>query len=212
PAGAPAGRSVVLCQPVRERLVVGSSQRPETLAPQTLADHPGLVRRRSGGAAVLVSPRAQCWVDVFVPSGDELLHADVARSAWWLGEAWARALAALLGQQRSLGVHRGPSERTPWSAIACFAALGPGEVTIDGRKVVGISQRRNSGGAWLHSMALLRFDATRLARLLCPEPAEAGQLAAELAARATTVDLAAAALEVALLEQLPGAGAAPERE
>jgi hypothetical protein len=37
--------------------------------------------------------------------------------------------------------------RSPWTPMVCFAGLGPGEVTVDGAKVVGISQRRTRVGA-----------------------------------------------------------------
>ena len=37
--------------------------------------------------------------------------------------------------------------RTTWSDHVCFAGIGGGEVIRDGRKVVGISQRRTRAGA-----------------------------------------------------------------
>ena len=95
--------------------------------------------RRTGGAAVLVAPGDPVWVDVVVPRGDPLWHDDVGRAFWWLGDVWAAAVGGV--------VHRGPMVRTQWSDAVCFAGLGPGEVTIDGRKVVGLSQRRTREGA-----------------------------------------------------------------
>jgi lipoate-protein ligase A len=76
-------------------------------------------------------------------------------------------------------------------------------VTLGGRKVVGISQRRNVDGAWLYSMALLRFDAARLASVLGLGPADAGELTTELDARSTHVELDVTALEIAVLGELP---------
>ncbi|MHB1781359.1 MAG: hypothetical protein ACYCTE_01515, partial [Acidimicrobiales bacterium] len=79
-----------------------------------------------------------------------------------------------------LAVHRGGLVRNRWSRSVCFAGLGPGEVTSDGRKLVGISQRRDRGGAWLHSMALCRFDAAHLAAMLLLGPDERSVLRREL--------------------------------
>jgi lipoate-protein ligase A len=50
--------------------------------------------------------------------------------------------------------------------VLCFAGLGAGEVTVAGRKVVGMSQRRERSGAWIHSMALLDDQALELADVL----------------------------------------------
>ena len=53
-----------------------------------------LVRRRSGGGAVLVAPGSQVWLDVFVPNGDVLgASPDVGRSFHWLGDVFAAAIA-----------------------------------------------------------------------------------------------------------------------
>ena len=54
----------------------------------------------------------------------------------------------------------------------CFAGLGPGEVTVDGRKVVGISQRRTRAWARFQCAALGRWDPAALAELLVGVPAD----------------------------------------
>jgi lipoate-protein ligase A len=117
-----------------------------------------LVRRRSGGGAVLVAPGRQVWLDVFVPAGDVLAHEDVGMSFHWLGEVFAGAIGAVLGasQDRAgVEVHRAAARTGPWSKVLCYSGLGAGEVTVAGRKVVGMSQRRGRFGSWIHSMALL---------------------------------------------------------
>ncbi len=53
-----------------------------------------------------------------------------------------------------------------WSRLLCFGALGASEVTLAGRKLVGISERRDRAGAWFFSMALLEVQARDLAELL----------------------------------------------
>ena len=135
-------------------LVLGSSQ--------PMVDVRGIevVRRRSGGGAVWLEPGGTLWVDVLVPRGDELWDDDVGRATHWLGDAWARAVGV-----NSL-VHRGPMVRTEWSDLVCFAGLGPGEVTIDGRKVVGISQRRTRDAARFQCVAYERWNPEPLLRLM----------------------------------------------
>ena len=104
-----------------------------------------IVRRRSGGGAVLLQPGDVLWADVLLPVGHAFWTDDVSSSAWWLGEAWMHALSAL--GMSGLTVHRGPMRRTEWSAQVCFAGTGGGEVMLDDRKVVGISQRRTRVGS-----------------------------------------------------------------
>ena len=51
----------------------GAPSRPPTLDARRLeAEGLELVRRRSGGGAVLVAPGCQVWIDLFLPSGDAL--------------------------------------------------------------------------------------------------------------------------------------------
>lgn len=95
-----------------------------------------VVTRRSGGGAVRLAPGEQLWVDVVVPVGDPLHSDDIRVAAHRMGDAWSAALGSHTSTWRS-GV-TDPSA----SAIACFAGVGPGEVTLHGRKLVGISQRR----------------------------------------------------------------------
>ncbi len=153
-----------------------------------------VVRRRSGGGAVLVVPGEVLWIDVIVPSGDPLWADDVGRAFHWLGDVWAAALAerGIEGE-----VHKGPLVRTPWSAAVCFAGLGPGEVTVDGKKVVGISQRRTRAAARFQCAALGRWDPGGLAALLVDVPAS------ELAEVAAGVGVSLDDLLAAFLRHLP---------
>ncbi|MDH3295859.1 MAG: hypothetical protein OER95_16190, partial [Acidimicrobiia bacterium] len=50
----------------------------------------------------------------------------------------------------------------------CFADLGHGEVLLDGRKVVGLSQRRTRHWSRLQALAIRRWDGTAVNRLLTP--------------------------------------------
>ncbi len=121
-------------------LILGSSQNDEDLDRQTLEQRQiEVARRRSGGGAVLVSEDDLVWFDVVIAKTDPLWVDDVSRSFDWLGEAVSRAMASL-GVETS--VHHGPLVQNNWSRRVCFAGLGPGELTVGGRKVVGMSQRR----------------------------------------------------------------------
>jgi lipoate---protein ligase len=151
---------------VGSALVLGSAQ-PEATVNLAACAAAGVdvVRRRSGGGAVLVEPGSVIWVDLVIGAADPLWSADVGRSTWWVGQAWADALrGAGLGD---LGVWKGPMVRNAWSSLVCFAGLGPGEVVDEGRrKVVGISQRRTRHGALFQCACLLSWEPARLLDLL----------------------------------------------
>jgi lipoate---protein ligase len=156
-----------------------------------------VVRRRSGGGAVLVGPGHVLWVDVLLPADDPLWEDDVGRSFHWLGQAWVDALA-VVGRE-SLW-HHGPMVCTPWCRQVCFAGIGPGEVTVDGRKVVGLAQRRTRAGALFQCAALLQWHPEEMARLVGLD--SEGATGIKTVASALAVD--GAELEKAFLSALPG--------
>jgi lipoate-protein ligase A len=184
PLPEPSARAVWAFTVDRPAIVLGSTQPATTIdAAAAAARGIDVVRRHSGGGAVLLVPGESLWVDVIVPAGDPVWDDDVGRAAWWVGDAWARALTA--AGLPGATVHRGPLVRSPWSATVCFAGLGPGEVTAGGRKVVGISQRRTRAGARFQCSVHHRWDpATLIALLAPPRPslAELDEMVAEVAA------------------------------
>ncbi len=121
---------------------------------------------------MLVTPGDPVWVDVWLPSGDLLWDRAVDRAFHWLGQAWVDALgrAGLAGAT----AHReGFVACTRWSSLVCFGGVGAGEVVAaDGRKVVGLAQRRTRDGAWFHGACVLRWDPAPLVELLALDPAE----------------------------------------
>lgn len=158
-------------------LVLGSSQ-PLSDFDAAALDRSGLevVRRRSGGGAVIVGPGRVLWVDFVVPGGDPLSDPDVARAAWWVGELWRLALErAGIGEAE---VWKGPMVRRRWASRVCFAGLGPGEVRLAGRKVVGVSQRRARGAALFQTAAMLDWAPQEYLELMAGRPDGAGELAA----------------------------------
>lgn len=162
------GRVLRVCEPVRPAVVLGSSQSPE-LVDAAAADAAGveITRRRSGGGAVHVTPGADVWLDIVVPAGDPLAVDDVGRAFWWLGEVCAGVVA---GTGVTPRIHRGGWEPGPAGRLVCFAGLGPGEVTVAGRKVVGISQRRTRAWSRLTVSVLTRWEPSVLEAVLVGLP------------------------------------------
>ena len=161
------GRSVWAFAVAQPTLVLGSTQ-PEADVDDGAATNLGVevVRRRSGGGAVLLDPGQVVWLDVIVPRGDPLWDDDVVTSAQWLGDAWARALDDL-GVPGG-DVHRGGLMASVLGPVVCFAGTGPGEVLVAGRKVVGISQRRTRAGARFQCSVPIVWDGARHTALLGP--------------------------------------------
>lgn len=163
----PARRSVWAFSLDGSALVLGSTQRADDVdAEAAAALGVEVVRRRSGGGAVLLEPDDVAWIDVIVPRGDLLWHDDVAVAAEWLGQVWVDVLADL-GVAGGVA-HRGGLACGALGSVVCFGGTGPGEVLVDGEKVVGISQRRTRAGARFQCSVPLRWRADRHAALLAP--------------------------------------------
>lgn len=182
----------------RPALVLGSTQPADTVDEVAVAAAGlDLVRRRSGGGAVLLRPGEVAWFDVVMPIDDVRVVAgdDLAASMVWLGDQIARALADL--GVTGTTVHRGPMMRTDWSTRVCFAGLGPGElIDAAGAKLVGISQRRTRDSARFQCAAHVEWWWAPLRALFAPplptgeigpvatlDRAVAGRLAGAVAAR-----------------------------
>ena len=112
-----------------------------------------------------------------MPRTDVLWEDDVVRGAFWFGDVWAKALTAVGLEPK---VHRARATVTEWSALVCFAGVGPGEVTVDGKKVVGLSQRRSAAGARLQTVALLSWDPRRVLEVLDLPDADRARASAAL--------------------------------
>jgi lipoate-protein ligase A len=198
----PAVRAVSVLEVARPVLVLGSTQpATDVAAPALEAAGVALVRRRSGGGAVLLVPGGSLWVDVVLPRGDVVWDDDVGRATHWLGQAWRAALADL--GVDGAEVHTGGLVTNRWSSLVCFAGVGPGEVCAGGRKVVGISQRRSRSGARFQCLLLRRWDPVPLLGLLALDPVDQQRGGVELAGVATGLDLPSSEVVDALVAHLP---------
>jgi lipoate-protein ligase A len=149
---------------------------------------------------VLVAPGSQLWLDVFVPAGDRLFTADVGKAFHWLGDAIAAAITRATGE--TVAVHKGALKTTPWSKMLCFAGIGPGEALVHGRKVLGLAQRRNRYGAWLHAMVPYELDTNMMAALLALDADERRAAVGSLDHGAMALPEAADDLTALVVDQL----------
>ena len=151
---------------------------------------------------MLVEPGGLVWVDVVVPRGDPVWDDDVGRAFWWLGEVWAAALSSV--GVDGAEVNRGGLVPSPWSSKVCFTGLGPGEVTVAGRKVVGLAQRRTRDGALFQCALPLEWRADRLLDVLALSQEERAMAAVALGDAVQPVaGVSAKELEEALIGQMP---------
>jgi lipoate-protein ligase A len=166
----PAARSLLVLEVTRPAMVLGSTQSDDVVDHRAAsAAGVDVVRRRSGGGAVLLVPGEHVWLDVVLPADDPLWVHDVETSSWWLGEAWAAAIAGVAPAGSPLDVHRhGVTDRELGRRV-CFAATGPGEVSVGGRKLVGLSQRRTREVARFQCVVHRRFDRRSTVALLADD-------------------------------------------
>jgi lipoate-protein ligase A len=90
----------------------------------------------------------------------------------WLGRHLRDVLHDRLdvhGLRGRLAVHEGRYRPGRASEVLCFDGLGAGEVTLDGSKLVGISQRRTRGAARLQCSWYSSFDWRAALDLLAPQ-------------------------------------------
>jgi lipoate-protein ligase A len=131
----------------RPTLVLGGSQSSDVLDPQKIARTP-VRRRRGGGGLVLLRPE-DLWVDWWIPRHDERWNYDVHVSSLLVGQWWADVLEERV---QGVRVHAGPLEGDEDYRVVCFAGRGPGEVFVDDRKAVGVTQWRVREGVFVSTV------------------------------------------------------------
>ena len=170
----PATPEIWLHEITAPALVLGSTQRDDVVDAAACArSGVDVVRRRSGGGAVLLVPGEVVWVDIILPAGHPGWADDVHRPMVWLGAHLAASFAA--AGVGGAAVHDGAMISTAASRLVCFDGLGPGELTLDGAKLVGISQRRTRAAARLQACWYTAYDPAVLPSLLT-SPIDAGAL------------------------------------
>lgn len=132
----------------RPTLVLGGSQSLDVINAASLG-HTELRRRRGGGGVVLLE-RTDLWVDWWIPADDARWVHDVHTSSMLAGNWWAAALREVV--KGEVSVHTGSLSGEPTFRVVCFAGLGPGEVVVDGRKAVGVTQWRVREGVFLSTV------------------------------------------------------------
>jgi len=200
----PIERALWVFEVERPALVLGSTQ-PDEVVDHQAARAAGVevVRRRSGGGAVLLVPGEVLWVDVLLPHDDPLWLDDVGRAAHWIGAAWAHTLAD--AGVADTDVHTGAMVCRPWSGLVCFGGLGPGEVTSTpaGPKIVGISQRRTRNGVRFQCAVVRQWDAMGILELLALSSSDRETAAEALADAAVGIGDALDGLMSHLVDRLP---------
>ncbi len=154
-------------------IVLGRGQRDA----HEVAGHE-MVQRPSGGGAVLMDDDLLS-LDIVLPDGHPWLGQDDLGAVFDpIGAAWAAALTDL--GVLDVQIHRGPAtatrlgplEQRPLAEV-CYASRGRGEIIADGRKLVGLSQRRRRQGALIQCGILRRWKPSPLIEALGVEPARA---------------------------------------
>jgi lipoate---protein ligase len=199
------GRALAVLAVDRPALVLGSAQ-PLTDADAGACRAAGVevVRRRSGGGAVLLEPGAALWVDLTISRHDPLWDDDVGRAAGWVGRAWEAALDDL--GVAGLEVHGGPMAVSAWSRLVCYAGVGPGEVLAGGRKLVGVSQRRTREGARFQCVVHRSWAPGRILDLLSLDAGQQEEALAALQGAGTGLDRETEEVVAALARHLPTGG------
>ena len=178
---------------VGRAVIIGVGQGASTIADDLEARGIAVVRRLSGGAAVLADGEMLA-LDAVLPATSHLAGADVVASYQWFGEAWAAAIAGISGERAREGLRvvsvaearrdrdalrrypRDPGARA--REATCFATLSPYEVAwqlpgMASRKLVGLSQVRRRGVALLQAGVHWRFDAAVMATLIAGQNTQA---------------------------------------
>ena len=190
------GRKMRVFAPITAAIVLGSTQRDDIVDRDVVISRGfEVARRRSGGGAVLVD-ESVVWIDFAIARGDPLWDDDIARSMQWLGRLWSSALATVDIHSE---VHQGSPIGSALARAICFCGIGHGEVVVDGRKAIGISQRRTRDGARFQTMLHTRRDDALIDALRLADRDDARVKYAEAV---YVCDRPAGAVVEALIEQL----------
>lgn len=126
-----------------------------------------VVRRITGGRAIL--HEHELTYSISSPSGTFPFGSKLFENYALISNALLRGLNMLgIKAQMSASRKRTEGARTP----ACFRAVSYGEVTVDGKKVIGSAQKQFRDGFLQQGSIMLRFRAEELSRVLNSSPAD----------------------------------------
>ena len=133
---------------------IGRSQDPHKAVNIREAERRGypLVRRPTGGRALLHSSTGEVTYSIVLSSNTPLYKLDVATSAAKIAEGVAEA-ARLLGLDARVGGYRGLGGEE-----LCYLTEGASDVTVEGKKISGSAQVRTGEALLQHGTLLLDFD------------------------------------------------------
>lgn len=149
----------------KSALVLGSSQdRAQFEATSIAQPDLEIVVRRSGGGVVFLEPFRQLWVDISIPKFDRLYIDDVQKSFFPIGSIFLDVLSKICSYEFEM--HTGNLVGGPIGKEICFAGIGPGEITFEGAKVVGISQRRTANGSVFQCTLYSRYPSVEVENIM----------------------------------------------
>jgi lipoate---protein ligase len=90
------------------------------------------------------------WIDWWIPADDPRWRSDVHATSRLVGQWWADVLMDVV--DGVVTVHDGPLEGDPAYRLVCFAGRGPGEVFLDDKKAVGVTQWRVREGIFVSTV------------------------------------------------------------
>jgi lipoate-protein ligase A len=164
----------------------------------------GLVRRPTGGSAILHEPpEREVTYSVVARAGDFPGADDVLETYRVLGRGLAAGLGRLGVPAELAPLVRGRRDPADLPAF-CFRRTGAYEIAVGGRKLVGSAQRRQRGAFLQHGSVVLDSDPARIRAVFPHEPEPTRgmtTLAAELGHR-PDVGAVEAALAAGLAEAL----------
>ena len=151
------GVRIVQCVPTSPTIVLGSRQSADIVNESALMRE-GLevVRRRSGGGAVLVDARQSVWVDIEVGVEDSRYRSEPMAMMEQVGEWWMNALRSLNCCPPDIWQFKGAMQCDAGGDVICFAGRAHGELMVGESKLVGLSQRRTRDGARVQGQ--IHFD------------------------------------------------------
>jgi lipoate-protein ligase A len=173
-----------------------------------------VLQRRAGGGAVLLDEHVLCGA-VALPIAE--VDRDVTESYRWLADVLVAALEIPSARRVEVADARDDvaslrAAHNPVSKcllVACYGALSPHEIVVDGKKLVGLAQVRRRDAALFQFGVLLRDQSALADYLNVPDEPTRAALRAALAERTVgltaVTDRPASAVAAAIVDAMPSA-------